>query len=125
MVYIQHLKKSYHFGIVNMEIQKALILKRFLDAHIPQEYKVLDLDNDRNNLGIYKNLMYCYEEVFDYATTWLLGYTIDLNSNFIDLPASAFNSEFISYLDSLKSISIEMEEFCEIMLNAIRVLMNN
>lgn len=123
MVYLLQREKFFHFGMCKMDNQKYLVLKSFLEMHVPKEYKVLDMENDQKDLELCKNLMYCYEEVFDYATSVLAGYTIDINSNFIDMPASALCQEFIDYLLSLKSISDEMEKFCDVMIETIHVLL--
>ena len=126
MAFLPLVEKFFLFGIFyykimcKIEINDKKILKEFLNCRIPKGYNALDCKKDSG----YPDLMYNYEEVFDYSDALLKGKKICLKSNFIDVESVAVNDDFKAFLIKLGNDDKTMEEFCNKFIKAITVIQN-
>lgn len=110
-----------------MKCDERRILETFLHQSIPYEYKVYNrlhsLTSSTNQVVSY-DLMYCFEELFDYAWTALHKPKVhqSIHCNFVGHQSEALSNEFIAYLDGLKKELPILVCYVDVMIDAIRVL---
>jgi hypothetical protein len=109
--------------MISKEEQK--ILKDFLSMKIPNEYKKLDKIYAVSNQefeGDMPDLMYIYEELFDYVHCLLDGYLIEKNCNFINVPSIVFNLDFIKIMSELGERFYSLQPYCNKLAEVYKIL---
>lgn len=96
---------------MNITKSDKLRLQEFLKAKIPIEYKLLD--EKRTEMP---DLMYCHEELFDYADRLLRGIPIEANSNFVGFESDALSDKFYDLLCDIQNTNGDMKDFCLLLL---------
>lgn len=101
-----------------IEINDKRTIEEFLNYRIPKQYKALDCKAN----SFCPDLMYNYEEVFDYCCGLLNGKKIFLNTNFIEVESVAVNDDFKTFLFNLAQNDNSMKEFCEMFIKVITII---
>lgn len=100
-------------------------LNEYLRTKIPNEYKILDKMNSVKNQETKNSnvdLMYCYEEIFDYTHNLLDGMSLNKNNNFIDVPSISFSIDFVTEFTKIGNTNKELKSFCDKLIEVFRIL---
>lgn len=108
---------AYHRKQSGITEKDKAVLRAFLDCSVPRQYYSL---SERGNLKI--DFDYYYEEIYDFADALARGEEIDLNCNFVGVPASAVTEEFRKILDVIARRDPVLEVFCDRFSQAITVI---
>ncbi len=92
-----------------MKDQMRALLKTFMERKIPPEYKMFDVSSAAEADSAKFDLMYCYEELFDYSWRVLHHHAVDAKSNFAGAEPTALSDEFIDYLMKLRQSTPQPE----------------
>ncbi len=105
-----------------MKDQMRALLKTFKERKIPSEYKIFDVSSAAEADSAKFDLMYCYEELFDYSWRVLHHHAVDAKSNFAGAEPTALSDEFIDYLMKLRQSTPSLHEFIGLLLEVINAL---
>ncbi len=130
MEYIQKVVKYFLSGIYhniggeNLRNETLALLNSFMEQKIPLEYKTADasLYCATEEDGMKFDLMYCYEELFDYSWCMLHHHACNEKINFVGINSTALSDEFADCLMKLKQAVPSLHEYVNLLLEVIHAL---